>query len=119
MFTTLRASGGVGLVGPQIGILRRIVAVKRFDKDGQPVCIYPSIKILSITGENIPSSEGCLSVPQDEDGDVLRSQNIDISYTSPETLKDTIETIKGFTAIIFQHECDHLNGVIYIDKNDY
>ena len=46
----------------------------------------------------------------------MRDQDIDRSYTSPFTLKDTVETIQGFTAVIFQHETDHLDGVLYIDK---
>jgi peptide deformylase len=46
----------------------------------------------------------------------MRSRNVDIAYVSPRTLKDTVESVHGFTAVIFQHECDHLDGVLYIDK---
>ncbi|MBR0174629.1 MAG: peptide deformylase, partial [Bacteroidales bacterium] len=72
--------------------------------------------------------EGCLSVPGRR-GNVLRYRDIDIQYTLPAgspasggpsptrpAPRDTTERIQGFTAVIFQHECDHLDGVLYIDK---
>ena len=48
----------------------------------------------------------------------MRSRNVDIAYVHPRTLKDTVESVHGFTAVIFQHECDHLDGVLYIDEMD-
>lgn len=106
---------GVGIAGPQVGILRRIVAVQRFDKDGEPFEVYPNVRITAYRGETEPGPEGCLSVP-DMRGDVMRYRDIDISYTSPSSLQDTTETVKGYTAIIFQHECDHLDGILYTDR---
>ena len=106
---------GVGIAGPQVGIGRRIVAVQRFDKEGEPFEVYPNIRITAKRGSPEPGPEGCLSVPGRR-GDVLRWQDIDIAYTSPRTGRDTTETVKGFTAVIFQHETDHLDGVLYIDK---
>lgn len=106
---------GVGIAAPQVGILRRVVAVQRFDKEGEPFEVYPNIRVIRMRGEMVAGGEGCLSVP-DRRGEVLRYQDIDISYTSPYTLKDTVETVQGFTAVIFQHETDHLDGVLYIDK---
>lgn len=105
---------GVGIAGPQVGISRRVVAVQRFDKEGEPFEIYPNIRILAVRGERKSGPEGCLSVP-DCRGDVLRWQDIDIAYTSAATLADTVETVKGFTAVIFQHECDHLDGLVFTD----
>lgn len=111
---------GVGIAGPQVGITRRVVAVQRFDKEGEPFAVYPNIRVSACRGEKELGAEGCLSIP-DRRGEVLRYRDIDITYTSPATLKDTTETINGFTAVIFQHECDHLDGVLYIDyvKNEY
>ena len=106
---------GVGIAGPQVGIGRRIVAVQRFDKEGEPFEVYPNIRITAKRGSPEPGPEGCLSVPGRR-GDVLRWQDIDIAYSSPHTGRDTTETVKGFTAVIFQHETDHLDGVLYIDK---
>ena len=106
---------GVGIAGPQVGILRRIVAVQRFDKEGEPFEVYPNIRIIAKRGELELGWEGCLSVP-DRRGMVLRYRDIDIRYTLPATGRDTTEHITGFTAVIFQHETDHLDGVLYIDK---
>ena len=105
---------GVGIAGPQVGILRRIVAVQRFDKNGEPFEVYPDIHIVETRGEKEPGPEGCLSVPERK-GNVLRYKDITVKYLSPVTMEDTTETITGFTAVIFQHECDHLDGVVYTD----
>ena len=105
---------GVGIAGPQLGISRRVVAVQRFDKEGEPFEVYPNIRITACRGETIPGPEGCLSVP-DCRGTVSRYRDIDISYTVLPELKDCTERVCGFTAVIFQHECDHLDGVLYTD----
>ncbi|MGN1233069.1 MAG: peptide deformylase [Candidatus Cryptobacteroides sp.] len=118
MVATLTSTdGGVGIAGPQVGISRRIVVVQRFDKEGFPLEVYPNIRIIARRGEPEPGPEGCLSVPGRR-GDVLRHQEIDISYTAMPEARDTTETITGFTAVIFQHECDHLEGVLYTDYID-
>jgi len=106
---------GVGIAGPQVGILRRVVAVQRFDKEGEPFEVYPNIRITAFRGEPQPGPEGCLSVPGRR-GEVLRYRDIDIHYTDPATGRDTTERIEGFTAVIFQHETDHLDGILYTDK---
>ncbi len=105
---------GVGIAGPQVGILRRVVAVMRYDKEGKPFEVYPNVRITAVRGGKEPGPEGCLSIPGRR-GDVPRYQDIDVTYTSVRTMKDTTETVKGYTAVIFQHECDHLDGVLYID----
>ena len=106
---------GVGIAAPQVGLNRRVIAVQRFDKEGEPFEVYPNIFVTATRGETAPGPEGCLSIPGWR-GDVLRYRDIDIEYTSPKTLKDTTERVQGFSAVIFQHECDHLDGVLYIDK---
>jgi len=106
---------GVGIAGPQVGILRRVVAVQRFDKEGKPFEVYPNVCITALNGEMQEGPEGCLSVPGLR-GSVPRYRDIEISYTSPRTAVDTLERITGFTAVIFQHEIDHLVGTIYTDR---
>lgn len=105
---------GVGIAGPQVGLSRRIVAVQRFDKEGAPFEVYPNIRIVSFSGDKKEGREGCLSIPG-RSGNVARYQEISITYTSVKTYSDTTEHIKGFTAVIFQHECDHLDGILYTD----
>ena len=106
---------GVGIAGPQVGLSRNVVAIQRFDKEGNPFEVYPNIRITAYRGEPEPGSEGCLSVPGRR-GTMLRWRDIDISYTSPETGLEVCERIEGFTAVIFQHETDHLQGILYTDK---
>ena len=128
VLTLQNTDDGVGLAAPQVGINRRVVAVQRVDKEGEPVEVYPNIRIVEFRGQMEEGPEGCLSVPGRR-GSVDRYQEIDITYTQAvfrknrltkdvvaAGVKDTTETVKGFTAVIFQHECDHLDGVLYIDK---
>lgn len=121
---------GVGIAGPQVGLNRRIVAVQRFDKAGEPFEVYPNIRIVWASDSTAFGPEGCLSVP-DRRGNVLRSQEIVIEYASvpasaseisscesfhEHTLQTVRDTVRGFTAVIFQHEIDHLEGILYIDR---
>lgn len=112
------AQDGVGIAGPQVGLNRRVVAVQRFDKPGEPFEVYPNISIVWASDSLASGPEGCLSVP-DRRGEVLRSQEIVIEYASTDcenSLNMVRDTVKGFTAVIFQHEIDHLDGVLYIDR---
>lgn len=113
---------GVGIAGPQVGLNRRVVAVQRFDKEGEPFEVYPNVRIVWASDSLAYGPEGCLSVPG-RHGDVLRSQEIVIEYADPicsgkgqEGITMVRDTVKGFTAVIFQHEIDHLDGVLYIDR---
>lgn len=113
--------GGVGLAAPQIGINRRVVAVQRVDKEGEPIEVYANIFIEEMRGEPASGPEGCLSVP-DRRGDVMRYQDITIRYTDinsdrMDQPREIREDVSGFAAVIFQHEVDHLEGVLYIDRN--
>ena len=106
---------GVGIAGPQVGLKRRVVAVQRFDKEGKPFEVYPNIRIVYRSEETQTGPEGCLSVP-DIYGNVERSQTVVISYIDINTLKPVRDTVSGFTAVIFQHETDHLDGILFTDR---
>lgn len=113
---------GVGIAGPQVGLNRRIVAVQRFDKEGEPFEVYANVRIVWMSDSLAYGPEGCLSVP-DRRGNVLRSQQIVIEYADLASLSHSCDdipmardTVSGFTAVIFQHEIDHLEGVLYIDR---
>ena len=111
--------GGVGIAGPQVGINKRLVVVQRFDKVNAeaeaPFIAYPNIRIVSYGDARQTGPEGCLSVPGRSE-QVSRAEQIVISYTDPATLKEVRETVEGYTAVIFQHEVDHLEGIIYTDR---
>ena len=111
---------GVGIAAPQVGLNRRVVAVLRFDKPDEPFEIYANIRIVRRSEKMVTGGEGCLSVP-DMRGEVKRSEEIEIEYVDMEQLKNgkyamKREKINGFTAVIFQHETDHLEGIIYTDR---
>ena len=118
--TLENTDGGVGPAAPQIGINRRVVAVQRVDKEGEPIEVYANIVIEEVRGEREAGPEGCLSVPGKR-GEVMRYQDITIRYTDINSdrldqPREIREDVSGFAAVIFQHECDHLDGVIYTDK---
>ena len=107
---------GVGLAAPQIGINRRVIAVQRFDKPGEPFEVYPNIRIVWASDSLAYGPEGCLSVP-DRRGEVLRSQEIIVEYALTQHPKWSVrDTVRGYTAVIFQHEVDHLDGILYTDR---
>lgn len=105
---------GVGIAAPQVGISRRLIAVQRLDKPLQPFEFYVNPVITYFSPEKKWGSEGCLSVPGKKDT-VLRSTTIVVSYNDEHTFSPRCDTVSGFTAVIFQHEIDHLQGVLYID----
>lgn len=117
---------GVGIAAPQVGLNRRVIAVQRFDHTpdslgNHPFEVYANIRIVSASDSLAPGPEGCLSVPGRQ-GEVMRSQSIVIEYADLNRLKedDKIpvirEAVSGFTAVIFQHEIDHLEGILYTDR---
>lgn len=115
MLATVRDPGneGVGIAAPQVGVLRRVVAVQRFDKKGEPFEFFLNPQIVERSSTTQFGGEGCLSVP-DLSGNVERAEWIVLRYRD-EAWREHQETIKGFTAVIFQHEVDHLDGRLFID----
>ena len=109
-------NSGVGIAAPQVGILRRMIAVQRFDKPGAPFEFYLNPEIVESSAETAPGREGCLSIPGLA-GTVVRAQRIVLRYRD-ERFAEKTETIDGFTAVIFQHETDHLDGILYTDRTD-
>ncbi len=106
---------GVGIAAPQVGVGRMLIAVQRFDKQGEPFEFYVNPRITIMPDTLVPSPEGCLSVP-DRKGTTMRMPFVEIEYNDPATFELKRETVEGFTAIIFQHEIDHLHGRLYTDR---
>jgi peptide deformylase len=108
--------GGVGIAAPQVGINRNVIWVQRFDKEGNPFEVYINPKITWKSKELSKGQEGCLSIPVLR-GDVYRHHAIEIEYQDREDKKHS-EKIEGFTAVIFQHEIDHLHGILFSQRID-
>lgn len=119
MFETMYASEGVGIAAPQIGRADRIVVIDADPvKDSFPECagrklvlINPEIEILG--DDEVSREEGCLSLPGLSEK-VSRVEKIRLTWLD-ENLEKHTEEISGFLARIVQHECDHLEGKLYID----
>jgi peptide deformylase len=111
MIHTMYDAKGVGLAAPQIGLDQQIIIVAPTDEEPIAV-INPEIVKRSIITD--PSEEGCLSVPGTW-GVVRRARSLTVKGFTPDG-KPFKKNVKGFEATIFQHECDHLNGVLFIDK---
>ena len=116
MYATVRdsLSLGAGIAAPQVGILKNIAWVQRFDKEGFPfeVIINPVIRQYSQKKQDCP--EGCLSIPGRRDTLSTRAYAILVEYDTPNASHE-IEMVEDFTAVVFQHEIDHLNGILYLD----
>ena len=112
------ANHGVGLAAPQIGISQQIFVAQLPGDDGfgykGKFYAFFNPKIESVSLKTIPQAEGCLSVPGFY-GTVQRADKITISGFDKNQRSITIKA-EGFLARIFQHEIDHLNGTLYIDK---
>lgn len=106
---------GVGIAAPQVGLPYRLVVVQRFDKEGQPMEFYVNPRITEYSADKAAGREGCLSVPG-KWGTVERACSIEISYLHENTFEPVAERVEGFTAVIFQHEIDHLDGTLYTDR---
>lgn len=119
MLYTVRhpSQDGVGIAAPQVGLNKRIVCVQRFDKPGEPFECYLNAHIDSLGGEIAVGPEGCLSIPGKR-GLVPRHTKVRIRYVAPGNSEERTEEVEGFTAVIFQHEIDHLDGILYIDRAD-
>lgn len=109
------AVGGIGLAAPQVGINKAVVVVKRVDKEGEPFEVYPNISIVETFEEITVSQEGCLSIPGKR-GYVDRHTAIVIEYYNINGKKIVRDTINSYAAVIFQHEVDHLDGILYTDR---
>lgn len=113
MLLSVQHEGGVGIAAPQVGINRRMVWVQRFDKEKMPFELFINPEILWASELMQKGAEGDLSF--DERGWVLRNYAIQIQYQNLEG--ETIsEMLEGFTAVIFQHERDHLDGILLTDR---
>ena len=113
MFETMENANGVGLACPQIGKNIRMF-VAEADDDVKRVFINP--QIIATSDDSVPYEEGCLSVPQVYEN-IMRPSKVTVQAQDQNGKKFTLEA-EGLLARIIQHENDHLEGVIFIDRGD-
>ena len=115
MIQTMYVEDGVGLAAPQIGISKRILIASPNAKEGEEqVIVNP--EILESSGR-ATGAEGCLSLPG-VSGEVARAKKIKLRYQDRTGQTHTVE-LKDFFARIIQHEMDHLEGILLIDRLDF
>ncbi|PZD93248.1 peptide deformylase [Paenibacillus sambharensis] len=110
MAQTMYDAEGVGLAAPQVGILKRVIVVDTGEEPGLIEMVNP--ELVEKDGEQL-GPEGCLSIPG-LSGDVRRAQRIKVKGLDRNGEPFTIEA-EDFLARAFQHEIDHLNGVLFTD----
>lgn len=119
-----RAAGGAGLAAPQVSVLKRIAVVEvdqatreRYPyKPAFPLTVIVNPVIEPLSGDTLLINEGCLSVPGLR-GDVERHARVRVEYFDRNGARAEM-TVEGLTAGTFQHEIDHLNGVLFLDRAD-
>ena len=120
MYKAMIDEGGVGIAAPQVGINRNICWVRRQDKVGKPYEVYLNPKIVMTSELTINfNGDGCLSIPGIT-GKTLRWRAVGIEYDLLDGTHHS-EVVDGytsmqFTAVCFQHEIDHLNGILFVDR---
>lgn len=120
MQTTMLERHGVGIAAPQVYISKRIIIVASRPNPRYPdapemdAVVMVNPEILELSPNTCLGEEGCLSVPN-ERGEVERAYSIRVRYQS--LYGEVIETaFEGFPARIVQHEVDHLNGVLFVER---
>lgn len=115
MLETMYASNGCGLAAPQVGVSKRIVVIDIAQEDEEPKPWYMvNPEIVWQSEEKEISEEGCLSVPGQR-AEVERPAAVKIKYLDYEGKEQELSA-DDFLAVAAQHEIDHLDGVLYIDK---
>jgi peptide deformylase len=114
MANTLYEENGVGLAAPQVGVSRRIVVIDlSFGEEVDRILPMINPEILSSEGE-CTLEEGCLSIPGIYE-DVVRAERIYVRYSDPEGRPREMDA-EGYLARVIQHESDHLDGILFVDR---
>ena len=109
MAETMYSADGVGIAAPQVSISKKIVVIDV--GDGRVELINPEVIEKRGSCTNV---EGCLSVP-DYEGEVERAEEVIVTYQDRKGNKEMLKA-DGLFAVAIQHETDHLNGILFIDK---
>ncbi len=116
MAETMYAAPGSGLAAIQVGIDKRIIIydISNPEEEKRTLTVLINPEIIDSNGETVSENEGCLSVP-DFRADVKRAASVHVRALNQQCEPIEIET-DTFEAIVLQHEIDHLNGILFIDR---
>lgn len=111
MLATMYAAPGIGLAATQVNVHKRIIVIDVSDQKNSPYTLINPV--LAPYGDKIRGEEGCLSVPEIYDS-VERFEHVDV--TAQDIHGNTLEfTADGLLSVCIQHECDHLDGKLFVD----
>ncbi|ADD66835.1 peptide deformylase [Denitrovibrio acetiphilus DSM 12809] len=114
MVETMHARSGVGLAAPQVGISKRLIVIDTSAGENEGMLLRViNPEIISAEGEQV-GEEGCLSIPGEYEP-VRRAEKVTVKAMDENGKPYTMEA-EGFLARAFQHEIDHLDGVLFIDR---
>ena len=118
MHETMRESSGVGLAAPQVGVSRRLIVVhvpENFEQEGDPATTLSLVnpEIIKAHGR-VLACEGCLSIPGWV-GEVPRAEQVTVKAIDLTNRPVRIKA-RGWVARVLQHEVDHLDGILYVDR---
>lgn len=112
MFETMYADNGIGLAAPQIAVNQRIIVIDTQMRRTKPIAMI-NPEIIESSGEQ-ETLEGCLSCPG-LSANVKRCATVTVQGLDPNGRKIAVEAA-GLLAVVFQHEIDHLDGILFIDR---
>jgi peptide deformylase len=115
MLETMYDAPGIGLAAPQIGGTSRVIVVdvSSDDEEPQPFCMANPERIW-LSDDDRQHEEGCLSLP-DHYAEVARPESIEVSYLDRDNNEQTLSA-DGMLATCIQHEMDHLDGILFVDR---
>ena len=116
MINTMYHEDGVGLAAPQVGISKKIIIVSP-NAEPSEERVYINPEIIESSREEETDLEGCLSLPGIS-CEVRRTKKIKFQALDPNGVK-VVQELEGFPARVMQHEIDHLNGVLIVDRLDF
>jgi len=116
MLETMYRASGIGLAGPQVGVSRRVIVLDlgESDEDGHGAVALVNPRVVAATKKTDRAPEGCLSIPGMEEV-VERPASVTVEGFTPQGEPVTIEA-DGLFSRALQHEIDHLDGVLFIDR---
>jgi len=115
MLETMHAAPGIGLAAPQVGVLKRVIVLeidREETKTGPLFMANP--EIVDASEDDAVYNEGCLSVPEHY-ADVVRPAEVTVRYLDRDGVRRDLKC-EGLLATCVQHEIDHLDGILFIDK---
>ena len=115
MLETMYAAPGIGLAAPQVGVLKRVLVID-IDREGEKTgpLAMANPEIVDVSDEDAIYEEGCLSVPEHY-AEVERPARVTVRYLDRENELRTLQA-EGLLATCIQHEMDHLDGILFIDR---